>query len=177
MPVFAALGADCTVLDYSRRQLQSEQEFAQQEGYQIEILRASMTERFPFADSTFDLIFHPVSNCYIEDVFHVWQECYRVLKPGGRLMAGLDNGINFMVDETEQKIVHKLPFNPLLNDRLMVEMQNSNSGVQFSHTLEEQLGGQLKAGFHLLDLYEDTNGSGFLHEQGIPCFWVSLAQK
>jgi hypothetical protein len=26
----------------------------------------------PFADETFDLIFHPVSNSYIEDVQFVW---------------------------------------------------------------------------------------------------------
>ena len=39
------------------------------------------------------------------------------------------------------------------------------------HTLEEQIRGQLKAGFRLLDLYEDTNGSGFLHEMGVPTFW------
>ena len=50
-------------------------------------------------------------------------------------------------------------------------------GCQFSHTLEEQLGGQLKAGFRLLDLYEDTNGYGFLHQQNIPTFWASLAEK
>ncbi len=177
MPIFSALGANCTVLDYSRRQLQSEQEVAKREGYPIEIVWASMTQRFPFADDTFDLVFHPVSNCYIEDVAHVWRECYRVLKPGGRLMAGLDNGINFIVDETEQKIVHDLPFNPLRDERLMKELQETDSGVQFSHTLEEQLRGQLQAGFRLLDLYEDTNGAGFLHEHGIPSFWASFAEK
>ena len=68
----------------------------QREGYQINAIRADMTEPLPFTDEEFDLIFHPVSNCYIEDVMHVWQECYRVLKQGGRLMAGLDNGMNFL---------------------------------------------------------------------------------
>ena len=33
-----------------------------------------------------------------------------------------------------------------------------------------QIGGQLKAGFIITDLYEDTNGSGKLHEYNIPTF-------
>lgn len=42
--------------------------------------------------------------------------------------------------------------------------------MQFSHSLEEQIGGQLEAGFRLLGLYEDTNGTGRLHEMHIPSF-------
>ena len=114
MPIFAALGADCTVLDYSQKQIESELRVAEREGYKINAIRADMTQPLPFADETFDLIFHPVSNCYVEDVMHVWQECYRILKKGGRLMAGLDNGFNYLFDEeNEREIKYKLPFNPL----------------------------------------------------------------
>src|SRR5690554_4079232 len=62
MPIFAALGADCTVLDYSEKQLEQESKIAAQEGYSIEIVRADMTHPLPFLDGSFDLIFHPVSN-------------------------------------------------------------------------------------------------------------------
>ena len=178
MPIFAAQGAECTVLDYSERQLESERMVAAREGYAIEIVRADMTKPLPFPDASFDLIFHPVSNCYIEDVQHVWDECFRILRPGGLLMAGLDNGFNFLFgDEDEQEIRYSLPFNPLRDPKLMEELRQTDSGVQFSHTLEEQIRGQLQAGFRLLDLYEDTNGSGFLHEHGVPTFWATLAQK
>ncbi|MDR2656197.1 MAG: class I SAM-dependent methyltransferase, partial [Oscillospiraceae bacterium] len=83
MPIFAALGADCTVLDYSERQLDQERYVASREGYNICIVRADMSERLPFEDGAFDVIFNPVSNCYIEDVYHVWRECFRILKHGG----------------------------------------------------------------------------------------------
>ena len=76
MPIFAALGADCTVLDYSERQLQREIEVAKRENYEITTVRADMTQPLPFEDEAFDLIFHPVSNCYIEDVLPVWKECH-----------------------------------------------------------------------------------------------------
>ncbi len=178
MPIFAAQGADCTVLDYAKRQLESERLVAEREGYRLQIVRADMTQPLPFADAAFDLIFHPVSNCYIEDVGHVWAECHRVLRSGGLLMAGLDNGVNFLFRDGDERTVHySLPFNPLRDARLLQDLAATDSGVQFSHTLEEQIRGQLQAGFRLLDLYEDTNGSGFLHEHGVPTFWATLAQK
>lgn len=178
MPIFAALGAVCTVLDYSERQLASERMVARREGYDIEILRGDMTKPLPFADGSFDLIFHPVSNCYVEAVEPIWRECFRVLKPGGVLLAGLDNGINFLFDgEDETKVVNSFPFNPLKNPAQMEQLQKDDCGVQFSHTLDEQLGGQLRAGFRLTDLYEDTNGSGRLHELNIPTFIATRAVK
>ena len=178
MPIFAALGAVCTVLDYSERQLASERLVAEREGYGIEILRGDMTRPLPFADGSFDLIFHPVSNCYVEEVEPIWRECFRVLRPGGVLLAGLDNGINFLFEgEDETKVVNRLPFNPLKNPEQMEQLQRDDCGVQFSHTLDEQLGGQLRAGFRLTELYEDTNGAGRLHEMNIPSFVATRAVK
>lgn len=178
MPVFAALGADCTVLDYSEEQLKSERLVADREGYGIEIIRGDMTKRLPFADESFDLIFHPVSNCYVEEVKPIWRECCRILKPSGILLAGMDNGINYLFDgEAEREVVNFLPFNPLKNPEQMRQLEQGNNGIQFSHTLEEQLGGQLEAGFRLTHLYEDTNGSGRLHEMNIPCFIATRAVK
>ena len=178
MPIFAALGAKCTVLDYSVRQLESERLVSDREGYPIHIVRADMTKPFPFEDEAFDLIFHPVSNCYIQDVHHVWKECYRVLESGGLLMAGLDNGINFLFDEEdESRITGTLPFDPLTNMEQMESLRKRDDGVQFSHTIEEQIAGQIRAGFELVDVYEDTNSVGFLKDHGVPTFWATLARK
>ena len=177
MPIFSALGAECTVLDYSDRQLESEEFVAKREKYSIKIVKADMTKRLPFEDGEFDMIFHPISNCYVEDVYHIWNECFRVLRSGGILLSGTDHFINYMVDENEEKIVNKLPFNPLKDEKLMEELLCTNSGVQFSHSLEEQITGQLKAGFILKDLYEDTNGYGRLHEMNIPTMLAMYSKK
>ncbi|NLM76645.1 MAG: class I SAM-dependent methyltransferase [Ruminococcaceae bacterium] len=177
MPVFTALGATCTVLDYSEKQLLSEKEVAERENYEIDCVKADMTKPLPFDDESFDLIFHPVSNCYIEEVFPVWQECYRVLKKGGILLAGLDNGINFLFDDEEKMVVRKLPFNPLNDKQLYAESLIKDWGVQFSHTIEEQIGGQLRAGFVLTDIFQDTNGSGRLHDFNVPTFYGTRSVK
>ena len=136
-----------------------------------------MLFRSPFADEEFDLIFHPVSNCYVEDVRSIWKECFRVLKPGGYLLSGTDHYVNYIVDAEEKQIINELPFNPLHNPEQMKQLEADDAGVQFSHSLEEQIGGQLEAGFMLLALYEDTNGEGRLHELHIPTFLAMRSRK
>lgn len=177
MPIFAALGADVTVLDYSERQLESERMVAAREGYKIDIVRADMTKPLPFADGEFDIIFHPVSNVYVEEVQPIWRECFRVLRSGGILLAGLDNGLNFAYDGEETVLCNVLPFNPLKNPEQMKMLLDEDCGVQFSHTIEEQIGGQLAAGFTLTGVFGDTNGAGNLHEHNVETFWATRAVK
>ena len=150
---------------------------ADREGYSIEILQEDMTKPLPFADETFDLIFHPVSNCYVEEVEGIFRECYRILKKGGIFLGGYDIGINYVFDEEEKELKYPLPFNSLKDPKLYEDSVKNNWGIQFSHTLAEQIGGQLKAGFILTDLYEDTNGYGRLHELGVPSFVATRCVK
>ena len=177
MPIFAALGADCTVLDYSQKQLESERMVASREGYTIEIIHADMTKPLPFADETFDLIFHPVSNCYVKDVKPIFKECARILKHSGIMLSGLDNGVNYLVDDAQERIVNTMPFDPLINEEQRKQLEESDCGIQFSHTIDEQIGGQLEAGLVLTHIYSDTNGEGRLHEMNIACYYASRAVK
>ena len=74
-------------------------------------------------------------------------------------------------------IINRLPFNPLRNPDQRRQLEEEDAGMQFSHSLEEQIGGQLEAGFRLIALYEDTNGEGRLHEMNIPTFLAMLSVK
>ena len=100
-----------------------------------------------------------------------------MLKKGGRLLSGLCLDTNYIFDEKEEKAVEKMPFNPLENQRLMDALDEDDSGVQFSHSIEENIGEQLKAGFILRDIYQDTNGEGRLHELNIASFVATFAIK
>ena len=177
IPIFSALGAKCTVLDYSGNQCESERMVAKREGYTVNVIQADMTKRLPFEDEAFDLIFHPVSNCYVEDVKPIFKECYRVLKKGGILLCGLNNGFAYIFDETETNMKYRLPFNPLKDPVAYEDSIKNNWGIAFSHTLEEQIGGQLEAGFTLTDLYEDTSKYGVLHDYNVPTFLATRAVK
>lgn len=179
MPVFAALGADCTVLDYSEKMLEAERMVSERESYAIRIIRADMSKPLPFEKNSFDIIFHPVSNVYVENVQHIWDECHRILRPGGILLAGCDNGINFLIENDAEplKIEYVLPFNPLRNPEHRKLIENMGDAYQFSHTYEEQVGGQLKAGFRLTDLFDDTNNTGALRTYNVPTFVATRSVK
>ena len=177
MPILSGCGAICTVMDYSPRQLQTEREVAEREGYEIHTVRADMTKPFPFADNAFDLIVHPVSNCYVREVDPIFRECFRVLKKGGILLCGLGNEVNYLVDDAEERIVHRMLFDPLTDETVRKELEESDSGMQFSHSVEDQIGGQLRAGFRLTDLFGDTNGFGRLHELNVECYLATRSVK
>ena len=100
-----------------------------------------------------------------------------MLKPGGILLCGLGNEVNYIVNEDETMIVNKMPFDPLDNPEYMKQLMEDDDGVQFSHTIEEQIGGQLKAGFTLTDIFGDTNGYGRLQELNIESYIATRAVK
>lgn len=177
MPVLTAAGARCTVLDYSHAQLESERMVAEREGYDINIVRADMTRPLPFCDAQFDAVVNPVSLCYVRETDPIWCEVARVLKPGGVLLTGLDTGFNYVVDMTEERIVRGLPFDPIANPKLLSKEELADEGVQFSHTTGELLGGILRAGLAIDDLFDDVNGEGRLSDLGIPTMLAVRAHK
>lgn len=166
-PVFAAHGANVTVMDISDNQLEGERYAAEREGYEINIVKADLSKPFPFEDDSFDMIFNPVSNCYIEDIQPMWKECARVIRSGGILMMAFVKEEHFMFEpdfENEDVLIsrHALPFSPLrdLSEEQLAKKQKENMPLAFSHTLTEQLGGLIAAGFELTDIFEDGDGGG-----------------
>jgi hypothetical protein len=64
----------------------------------------------------------------------------------------------------------------LKDENQMKKLEENDNGIQFSHSLEEQIGGQLKAGFVLKELYEDYNATGLLKDYA-PSFIATRAVK
>jgi len=159
-PVLAAAGADVTVFDNSPGQLARDDEVAAREGLTIRTVLGDMRDLSAFADASFDVVFNPVSNVFCPDVLPVWQESFRVLRPGGVLMAGFLNPDIFIfdvaaLDEREEFIVrHRLPFSTLdLSDADRARAYGDGA-IEYSHSLTEQIGGQLATGFLLTHLVE-----------------------
>jgi len=159
-PILAAAGARVTVFDNSPKQLAQDRWVAQRDGLKITTVQGDMADLTIFNDASFDLIVHPPSNCFVPDVRPVWREAYRVLRRGGRLLAGFLNPIEFAFDDKlfdagVFEVRHALPYSDL-NYLTELERQqlDSTDMLEFSHTLEDQIGGQLEAGFVLTGFYE-----------------------
>ncbi|WP_425259568.1 class I SAM-dependent methyltransferase [Rubrivivax sp. RP6-9] len=162
-PVLAAAGAVVTSLDASAGQLAKDRWVADREGLALRCVIGDMCDLSVFADASFDLIFHPCSNLFVVDVMPVWRECARVLRPGGALLAGFMNPAYFLFDHDEAvrsgelRVVHAQPFSDLTHagqERVGAKILRDEALV-FGHSIEQQIGGQLRAGFSLEDLYED----------------------
>ena len=100
-PIFAALGAEVTVFDNCPAQLEKDAFVATRDGLSIQLVQGDMRDLSAFADDSFDLIFHPVSNCFAPDILPVWRECFRILCVGGSLLAGFQNPVVYLFDMDE----------------------------------------------------------------------------
>ena len=163
-PILAAAGGQVVVFDASTKQLEQDDAVARRDGLSLVTRQGLMHDLSSFADQSFDIIFHPASNCYAPDIEPVWRECFRVLRIGGALLSGFMNPIAYIFDQGAQErgelvVRFKLPYADIVDlpaeeVRRLIERDHT---VEFSHTLEAQIGGQLKAGFLLTHLFEDTD--------------------
>jgi len=162
-PVLAAAGAQVTVFDNSDKQLGQDRMVAERDGLALETVHGDMRDLSAFAAASFDLIFHPVSNCFVEDVRPVWRECHRVLASGGALLAGFTNPLLFCFDNEARErgelvVRHRIPYSDVtsISEAERRRWVDNNEPLEFGHTLADQIGGQLDAGFQLTAMYEDV---------------------
>ncbi len=162
-PVLAAAGANVTVYDNSPKQLAGDRAVAEREGLALTTIEGDMRALTALADASFDLIVHPVSNLFVPEVRPVWAEAARVLRRGGHLLAGFMNPAMYIfdfaaVERGELLVRHPLPYSDLehMPKDLLAQQMERRVPLEWSHSLTDQIGGQLAAGLQLVDLYEDT---------------------
>ncbi len=183
-PVLAAAGASVTVFDNSPRQLAQDRYVAGRDGLAIRTVEGDMRDLSVFADASFDLVAHPVSNLFVPDVRPVWREAYRVLRPGGSLLSGFINPITYMFDldkadsEGVLEVKYSIPFSDLLSisDAERQRLIEEGSPMEFGHTLDDQIGGQIDAGFVIAGFYEDR-WPEFVLDRYIATFMATRAVK
>jgi SAM-dependent methyltransferase len=161
-PLLAAAGARVTVLDNSPRQLAQDRFVADREQLSITTVEGDMANLSTFTDGSFGLIVHPISNCFVPDVRPVWREAFRVLRPGGALLAGVLNPIRFLFDDDKAErgvfeVRHRIPYSDLtsIGEAERSRYTDKNEPLCFGHSLEDQIGGQIDAGFVFAGFYED----------------------
>ena len=164
-PVLAAAGARVVSFDLSEEQLAKDAMVAERDGLPIDCVQGNMTDLSCFGDGCFDLVFHPSANSFVADVRPVWRECHRVLRGGGALLAGFNNPAVFLFDHDEADrtgtlvVKHGLPYADAtsLSAQALAQRREKAEPLQFSHSLDEQIGGQIEAGFAIVGFYEDRS--------------------
>ena len=162
-PVLAAAGGNVTVFDNSKRQLAQDHYVAERDSLDIKTIEGDMRDLSIFEGESFDILIHPTSNLFIPDVRPVWKEAFRVLRKDGILIAGFCNPIMFMFDlkmeaEGILQVKYKIPYSDLdhLDSEDRKQLIGPQEPIEFGHTLDDQIGGQIEAGFTITGFFEDS---------------------
>ena len=163
-PIFAAAGARVTSFDNSPKQLEQDRRVAERDSLQLTTVEGDMADLSAFDDASFDLVFQPVANCFVTDVRPVWREAYRILRPGGAMLVGFWNpvGLVFDYEKSERGILevrHSIPYSDLtsLTPEELQGYIDREEPLVFGHTLDDQIGGQIDAGFVVTGFFEDRD--------------------
>jgi ubiquinone/menaquinone biosynthesis C-methylase UbiE len=182
--LLAAAGCDVTEFDISPSQLAKDREMANQYHLDLRTDKGDMQDLSCYEDGSFDLVYNPCSTCFVEDVLRVYRECHRVLAPGGYLFTVATNPALYMFDEKKAlkdrlKIKYTIPYSDVrsLSEKQKRKMEEKHDTFEFSHTLEELVGGICQAGFSIEDFY--TGGSGKMAADSFlsDCFLAIKARK
>ncbi len=160
--LYAAAGAQVTVVDISPAMLALDRQVADQRGLQIVTVEASMDDLGMFQDQSFDLVVHPVSTCYVPDVKAVYREVARVTRDGGLYISQHKQPVSLQssVTATSQgqylialSYYRQGPLPQVRDSRLREE-----GTIEYLHRWEQLLGEMCRAGFVIEDLLEPQHG-------------------
>ncbi len=183
-PILAAAGANVTSFDLSAEQLKRDRLVAEREGLDLITMQGDMRDLSIFPAEYFDLIFHPVSNIFIPDVLPVWREAFRVLKHSGTLLVGMGNPFDYCFDSElgEKQGIYQVKYSLPYSDLTSITREErerifgKDKPLEFSHTLEEQIGGQIEAGFFIVGFYESCKTNDPIAEY-MPSYIATRALK
>lgn len=155
--LYAAAGAEVTVVDISPEQLVLDRQAAAERGLRVRTVEASMDDLSALADAQFEIIIHPVSTCYVPDVRPVFQEAARMLVAGGLYISQHKTPQSLQASQKPGARSYELlepyyrsgPLPPVVGSRLREE-----GTLEFLHRWEEIIGGICRAGFSIEDLIE-----------------------
>lgn len=182
-PILAAAGAHVTVIDFSTAQLAIDEKLARKHNLAITTIQADMADLRVISDHAFDMVINPCSVNFVADVRPVWKEAARVLHPGGTLIAGLMQPVNFLFDPIKRdrgklKVRFKIPYSDLdLPPEELEQTIGPERPIDFGHSLTDLLGGQLDAGLMLTDIMEDGWGGVDPLSDRIATFMATRAVK
>ncbi len=155
--LYAAAGADVTVVDISAQMLALDRDVAAERGLELRTVEASMDDLSALVPASFDIVVQPVSTCYVPNVLAVYAEVAKVLVPGGlyisqhkqptSLQATTEPGASGRYEIAEPYYRR----GPLPDE----DSRHREGGtLEYLHRWEVLLGGMCRAGFAIEDVIE-----------------------
>lgn len=155
--LYAAAGADVTVVDLSPAMLALDRQMAARHGLNLRTILASMHDLSMLSPECFDVVLQPVSTCYVPDIKAVYHQVARVLVPGGLYISQHKQPTSLQASvqpgergyELEVPYYHTGPLPPVQGSP-----HREYGTLEFLHRWEDLLGGLCRAGFVIEDVAE-----------------------
>jgi SAM-dependent methyltransferase len=162
-PLYAAAGAEVTVVDISSAQLAMDRAVASERRLPIRTIETSLDDLSMLADASFDIVIHPVSSCYVPDLRPVYAQIARVTRPGGLYISQHKQPQSLQAEAQASEQGCRLT-EPYYRSGPLPEVRGSlhrEEGTwEFLHRWEQLLGLMCRAGFVIEDLCEPCHADG-----------------
>ncbi|MFG0289409.1 MAG: class I SAM-dependent methyltransferase [Rhodopirellula sp. JB044] len=165
--LYAAAGADVTVVDLSPAMLELDRQAAARRKYSVRLFEASMDDLSMLDPGAFDLVVHPVSSCYLPDVTAIYAEVARVTRPGGLYISQHKSPTSLQGSmqrsggsyELRHDYYRTTPVPPPDTPSVAANRLRETGAVEFLHRWEELIGGLCRSGFVVEDLVEPMHAA------------------
>jgi ubiquinone/menaquinone biosynthesis C-methylase UbiE len=155
--IYAASGAEVTVVDISPAMLEIDRVAAAERGYHVRTVEASMDHLPMLKEGEFDIVIHPVSTCYVPDIRPVYREVARVTRIGGCYVSQHKQPASLQADVVPSPRGYEL-IEPYYRSGPLHAVSGSRhreeGTLEFLHRWEELIGQMCRAGFVIEDLTE-----------------------
>ena len=162
-PLFASLGAEVTVVDFSPEMLALDRQIAAKHGLKLKVVETSMDDLACLPRAGFDLIIQPVSTCYIADIEAVYREIAQVSIAGGFYISQHKQPMSLqcsaLPEQTGYVVKEPLDRRDPLPPSIEDVVHREGGAFEFIHPLEKLLGGLCRAGFVIEDVIEPRHGN------------------
>ena len=184
--LYAAAGAQVTVVDISYEMLALDREAAAYHGLEVVLVQASIDNLSALRAAEFDIVIQPVSSCYVADVTRVYQEVARVLVPGGLYVSQhkQPGSLQAAVEPSATGYSLNEPYyrtGPL--PAVAGSLHREEGTFEFLHRWEDLIGGLCRAGFVVEDLIEplharpDAKRASFAHRSTYVAPYVRIKAR
>ncbi len=170
--LYAAAGAEVTVVDLSAEMLAIDRQVAAERGFSIRTIEASMDDLSAVSPASFDIVVQPVSTCYVPDVSAVYRQVARVIVAGGVYISQHKQPASLQASVEPSRRGYEIVEPYYRRGPLPASAPSSHreaGTLEFLHRLEELLGGMCRAGFSIEDVIEPLHadasaaGGSFAH--------------
>lgn len=164
-PRFACLGLDVTVFDLSPGQLQRDRQVAEETGLEITYVEGDLLDLSPLEGRRFDLVYQPVSACYVPDLTRMYAGIPGVLNGRGTYLTKqwAPSHLQLAPDLPWDGTAYRLQRPASDADPIVWQSPETWTGeratcVHFLHPLDELVGGICDAGFRIVGFRQPDEG-------------------